>query len=164
MGILDIFRSRAPYAIVAAGVVPAYWYISTDRFKLRNDWEKEIVSSQYGTTDMTIQAKSLLNKTNYCHALGHLEVAELEKARNTGMKFFHLFLFKFFHLSNFFFHIFYFSFFSYFLFFIFFSYFSFFFIFFIFFHIFHFFSYFYFFSYFFFIFSIFHFFDIISYF
>lgn len=90
-GIIELFRTRWPYAIIAVGSVPAYLYLTSSRFKLKNDWDREIVNQQYGVQDLSIERKAIMTNTNYTHAMGMLEVAELEKARHNTHQFTYLY-------------------------------------------------------------------------
>ena len=88
----DVFRSRYTFAIFGAfGVVPAYAYLMSDRFKLKNAWDQEIVNKQFGVQDLTIERKAFHTNTNLTHAMANLEVAEIQKARHNTHQFSYLY-------------------------------------------------------------------------
>ena len=63
----------------------------SDRFKLKNEWEQELVNKQFGVQDLTLERKSVYENTNFTHAMANLEVAELKKARHNTHQFTYLY-------------------------------------------------------------------------
>merc|ERR1712050_117659 len=90
-GVLELFRTKWPYGIMAAGLTPAYFYFGSDRFKMKNDWEKEIVAKQFGVQDLNFERRAVMTNTNLTHAMANLEVAEIKKARDKTHQFTYLY-------------------------------------------------------------------------
>ena len=91
MGILEVFRSKVAYIISVGAFVPAYYYLSSDRFKLKNDYQQEFVTQQFGTQNLSFAESAAVKNVNIAHSMAHQEVEELKKARHNTYRFSHLY-------------------------------------------------------------------------
>lgn len=91
MGLLEVFRSKVAYIISVGAFVPAYYYLSSDRFKLKNDYQQEFVTQQFGTQNLSFAESAMVKNVNIAHSMAHQEVEELKKARHNTYRFSHLY-------------------------------------------------------------------------
>ena len=68
MGILEVFRSKVAYIISVGAFVPAYYYLSSDRFKLKNDYQQEFVTQQFGTQNLSFAESAMVKNVNIAHS------------------------------------------------------------------------------------------------